>query len=429
VLARHIRGHHPPLDGRTEDAGEGATRLQNTPSPEASQPTVRAEDQDAAEHVGGMTTTASSYEPPVAPRPPSVAQSHQPLHATIKNDNSFSRMSDSLSKPSQTIDPGHRHTSSLSVSENGIHPLEQSGSFEILFHNLPNTSASFQPENSPQSHFETSNRSLQPVETNRGDPDAGVGVTPARIFPVEGNPHRLDELNENGIDLSDLGLPALLDPFDFLAHATGFLTPRSGGSQLSSSLPRDCIPNERFEQVKRFWPTRRRTKPLSSTPLKWDDIVNHPSDNLFSSPVLTGHFEPLEGMQRMDSWWHFTQGCRDRLMQEYNYHVQKTNDSSPTSIDASSNLSETTSTPDAMSTSSRLSWDGGFPPADILDMSLDLYFYQFHNLLPMVHAPTFDATKTPTALLYPMCLIGLSIFNRKAGRTLIVNTLPVSTGR
>ncbi|KAK5275372.1 hypothetical protein LTR40_013134, partial [Exophiala xenobiotica] len=52
-----------------------------------------------------------------------------------------------------------------------------------------------------------------------------------------------------------------------------------------------------------------------------------------------------------------------------------------------------------------------FPSTETLDMSISLYFRRFHPVLPFVHQATFDAKSTPSSLLLPMCLIGLSILN------------------
>lgn len=49
-----------------------------------------------------------------------------------------------------------------------------------------------------------------------------------------------------------------------------------------------------------------------------------------------------------------------------------------------------------------------FPPAEVLDISLDIYFRQIHPKNPFIHVPTFKAASTPPSLLFIMCILGLS---------------------
>ncbi|KAJ5631953.1 hypothetical protein N7490_008292 [Penicillium lividum] len=68
---------------------------------------------------------------------------------------------------------------------------------------------------------------------------------------------------------------------------------------------------------------------------------------------------------------------------------------------------------------SRGSWSDELPSTDILDLCLDLYFSHAQNLLPFVHPPCFKACETPSVLVFPMCLIGYMILDRKSASKLI----------
>jgi hypothetical protein len=65
------------------------------------------------------------------------------------------------------------------------------------------------------------------------------------------------------------------------------------------------------------------------------------------------------------------------------------------------------------------------PPAEILDMALDLYFRNFHPLVPFVHLPTFSAQKTHVPLLHVMCLIGMMLLGTKGTTNYVLKNFTV----
>ncbi|PGH11937.1 hypothetical protein AJ80_06902 [Polytolypa hystricis UAMH7299] len=67
-----------------------------------------------------------------------------------------------------------------------------------------------------------------------------------------------------------------------------------------------------------------------------------------------------------------------------------------------------------------------FPPAEILDMALDLYFRHFHPLMPFIHVPTFCARTTEPTVLFTMCLIGMVFLGTKGTTTFVLRDFPVS---
>lgn len=170
---------------------------------------------------------------------------------------------------------------------------------------------------------------------------------------------------------------------------------------------KDNISNEQFEQVRRLWPTRRRKVTLSPSPVCWDDILLHPEDNIFSSTELKS-IASLESSPATGSPWGLIEACRHRLAQSMISYA-------PHSANQTNGLD------------GHGPWNGEPPPTDILDLCLDLYFSQFHIHLPFVHPGTFKACETPSILLFPMCLVGMMILNRKTAHKLIANYLPVSS--
>lgn len=172
----------------------------------------------------------------------------------------------------------------------------------------------------------------------------------------------------------------------------------STGNQTRPSGRKRSISYEQLEQVRRLWPTRRRSQAPNDPGIIWDDIILHDKDNLFSSGSLDTPPD-LEDPTPLNSTWGLTKECRTRLLNDcVNHYVY-----SPLNPSLINGF--------------RQSVD--LPEVDILDLCLDLYFYNLHPLLPFIHAPTFDASKTPTMLLFPMCLLGFMMFNRPAAQVVL----------
>ncbi|KAJ6044959.1 uncharacterized protein N7446_003156 [Penicillium canescens] len=178
-----------------------------------------------------------------------------------------------------------------------------------------------------------------------------------------------------------------------LVMSPGQQTQHSADSAKSSS---DNIPTERFYKVQRCWPA-----PINSGRLinnLWRDIAFSVEDNVFSVQSL--HL-PSEVTFTQGSRCGLDEDCRRRLQAVFGRrpamhpHLQSPNNggiSPVTPVSAMSHL------PD-------------FPPAEILDMALDLYFRI--SLVPFVHLPTFSARKTRPSLLYAMILIGMTLLDTK----------------
>lgn len=173
----------------------------------------------------------------------------------------------------------------------------------------------------------------------------------------------------------------------------------------------DNIPNERFTKVQRCWlaPPNHTGRIMNNL---WRDVVYTDVDNLFSinSPESQNTTSLLQG-----SRYGVDEDCKRKLQAV----VGQTMFSFP-QIPPLHNGAASPGT--AGSTSNFIPH---FPPAEILDMALDLYFRTFHPLVPFVHLPTFSAKTTRPLLLYVMCLIGMMLLGTKGTASFVSKDFPV----
>ena len=173
----------------------------------------------------------------------------------------------------------------------------------------------------------------------------------------------------------------------------------------------DNIPIERFNKVQRCWlaPPNHTGRLMNSL---WRDIVYTGADNLFS--VNSIHVAEEAGLLQ-GSRGGVDDDCRRRLQAAFGQAFAYPHMQSP------HNEAISPSTTGSASTSF-----GNFPPAEILDMALDLYFRTFHPLVPFVHLPTFSPKKTHLPLLYVMCLIGMMLLGTKGTANFVSRNFKVS---
>ena len=165
----------------------------------------------------------------------------------------------------------------------------------------------------------------------------------------------------------------------------------------------DKIPNERFARVQQCWLAPPNTGRLINT--LWRDIVMSPVDDIFSVQSLHPRNEPgiVQG-----SRCGFDEDCRQRLQAVFG----------PMTVSAYMESPIYRNIPPATPTSTLNHSD--FPPAEVFDMALDLFFRIFNPLLPFVHLPTFSAKKSRPCLLYVMTLVGMTLLGTK-GTTAFVS--------
>ena len=242
-------------------------------------------------------------------------------------------------------------------------------------------------------------------------------------------------------------LQTWFDQFDMESHLQPGALQTFGGGGSTDGMPRDdsrastltsegqhsirhpsspsvLIPTERFAKVERCWPNRY-SNPLRLMPTLWWDVALKPEDNLFSNGNLSP--EAMEQNRQCGSRWGLDEDCRERLQRMFVTANQMGVDRGPAAFSSP----ETFSTPSEGRSANRAesvnndTVPTNFPPAEIFDIGLDLYFRQFHPLMPFIHTPTFCPKTAPTSVLFIMCLIGLTILQTKGATAFVRQTFSV----
>lgn len=193
------------------------------------------------------------------------------------------------------------------------------------------------------------------------------------------------------------------------------------------SSPSVLIPTERFAKVERCWPNRY-SNPLRLMPTLWWDAALKPEDNIFSNGNLSP--EAMEQNRQCGSRWGLDEDCRERLQRMFVTVGPMGFDSRPGAFASPENFSTPSdgrSADRAESVNNDIIVPTSFPPAEIFDIGLDLYFRQFHPLMPFIHTPTFCPKTAPTSVLFIMCLIGLTILQTKGATAFVRQTFSVSS--
>lgn len=171
------------------------------------------------------------------------------------------------------------------------------------------------------------------------------------------------------------------------------------------------VPRERFQRVQSCWPSRN---PKSSRlmPDLWQSLILCDCTNILSE-IPAGTIEtPISERERKNSRWGLDEECRSLLqgaLSNVPIRSESYGDTASSSGDAAASPSV----------------DGvQFPPAEILDIALEMYLYYFHPTLPIIHIPTFSAKNAPRPLLLCMCLIGLSILGTAGAAKFVTRTFP-----
>ncbi|OJJ75146.1 hypothetical protein ASPBRDRAFT_40404 [Aspergillus brasiliensis CBS 101740] len=165
------------------------------------------------------------------------------------------------------------------------------------------------------------------------------------------------------------------------------------------------IPTERFARVQRYWlaPSNNTGRLMNSL---WHDVAYSEQDNVFAFRPTRSSSSP--SIYPQGSRYGVDEECRQRLYTMFSQsqgHFQMRSSEgtavSPFTLPPRNN--------------------SNFPPAEILDMALDLFFRDFHPLVPFIHVPTFSAKDTRPSLLYAMCLIGMVLLGTKGTLNFVVN--------
>ena len=165
----------------------------------------------------------------------------------------------------------------------------------------------------------------------------------------------------------------------------------------------ESVPNELFQRVEQCWPQRSGNRFRVMHTL-WKDMCNLAMSNLFNEPDRIS--EPIPQERLDSSRWGLDTGVRDRL--ESLFGTTCGAEHRPNRTGGQESVSQSDQSPifdDVRSKSTH------FPPAEIFDMGMDLYFRHFHPLIPFVHIPTFCPKSADFDLLFIMCLIGLTLID------------------
>ncbi|PVH69489.1 hypothetical protein DL98DRAFT_625011 [Cadophora sp. DSE1049] len=220
-------------------------------------------------------------------------------------------------------------------------------------------------------------------------------------------------VDHSGFLISTPGVP--------LERASKRLRSISLGS--SGSSGRD-MPDDRFEQVQKFW-VHNSGNHRRVMHLLWRDLSLVSSDNILAGQEYLDGSSPPRGLPTSQSQGHSRRGleksCGERLEKMFN-KVHRANARSPSAFQKSPDEVLQSPPPD--------SYDGPlpgpkFPPVEILDMALDLYFRHFHPLLPFIHVPTFDPKVFDEPTLFTMCLIGLTLINTHGAKIFVQRAFDV----
>ena len=161
------------------------------------------------------------------------------------------------------------------------------------------------------------------------------------------------------------------------------------------------VPRERFSRVQRCW-NPRPGRVYRTMPILWREVASSPMDNLFSESPVADDF-------RTTTNWGLDSECRVRLRDTFRtpapsrYH-------SPKLPPVDQSLSQPV--------------EGEFPPAEILDIALGLFFRRFHPTVPFIHVATFSVRNTSSPMLFAICLIGLSILGTTGATRFVSRMFP-----
>jgi hypothetical protein len=227
------------------------------------------------------------------------------------------------------------------------------------------------------------------------------------LFPMDNDGHTSNGPHSLGAGVDS----SFFDSDTFRAMQENQASPSGSSASIASRVPR-----ERFQRVQNCWPSRNR-RSSRLMPDLWQSLVSSDCTNILCDSDARVVDTPASERQRKNQRWGVDEDCRGRL--------QNTLNNLPPS-----NLLRSESVADTMSSSGDAAGSPSlegiqFPPAEILDIALEMYLYYFHPTLPIIHIPTFSAKNAPRPLLLCMCLIGLSILGTTGAAKFVTRIFPV----
>ncbi|TKX26961.1 fungal specific transcription factor domain-containing protein 5 [Elsinoe australis] len=196
---------------------------------------------------------------------------------------------------------------------------------------------------------------------------------------------------DNDIDFSMLQMPEFGGPLHHTnSNSTSQPSPPPIARSHSDSI--GSIPEARFARVEEVW----RAKVAKSHYFQnlWMGLAESSATNIFCCDRAMAKL-PYNNNHN-DSRWGVNTAVRNQLKIEFGTPAP-----TPGGLRAPPNTNQ--------------SVKSNFPPAEVLDMSLDIYFRRIHPMAPFIHVPTFQASSTPPALLFIMTVLGLSTMSTSGG--------------
>lgn len=220
-----------------------------------------------------------------------------------------------------------------------------------------------------------------------------------------------------GLDLSSIHdeVQAWTSSFPPDEFATMTETTPYAVQALASSTIREPSLTEQSLKVRRAWPRKNASSVVKMVHRLWEHAIHHPMSNLF-------HVSPTPNRElHRRSRWGMDSSCRERLIADCGgkflsaekYTGGVTAPNSPfVTMATGEDIDVEGLSPHAERSK--------FPSVETLEMSLDFFFRRSHHIIPFLHKPTFDASVTPSSLLFGLCLAGLSGLNPPGGKAFIL---------
>ncbi|KAH6972205.1 hypothetical protein BKA56DRAFT_593823 [Ilyonectria sp. MPI-CAGE-AT-0026] len=174
------------------------------------------------------------------------------------------------------------------------------------------------------------------------------------------------------------------------------------------SQPTHEIPDERFARIAKLWPNKKKL-PWRLIGTLWHDAASHKGDNIFSAGPDDGPHARASPGSPVAFKWDLDEERRGQLIEECSSNRNSSNSLFNSHSGAGGHQSQS---------------GDDFPSAEVLDMSLDLFFRRFHQLLPFIHQQTFTAKSANISVVNAMCLIGLALLDPQNKKSFVAMQLP-----
>ncbi|KAJ9639734.1 hypothetical protein H2204_003527 [Knufia peltigerae] len=184
-----------------------------------------------------------------------------------------------------------------------------------------------------------------------------------------------------------------------------------------SSRFEDLISQKRFGKIQKLWQSRS-SRASRLMPDLWHNLLSSKRANIYCKP--RNEALGVDAAHQRVSRWGFDDECRQQMQLTLNSLLHTGDAFSPQSLESYD-----------FERRSRLSGTSSYnvnevtlPSTETCQVALEIYFHQFHPMLPVIHIPTFSAKDAPFPMLFVLCLLGFSILGTPSATQLVHNTFP-----